>query len=128
MKKKVIIWIVAVVVVSNLPIINGEILRGVDSEYFRYSNADATFTYIDHFGFKSGGYFNKRVSEEGIKRDLNSQGDTIEIFRLYRINPLCFWRWSYYIIVSRQFRYKSWKEIEPRREPFNKRMNPLQRF
>lgn len=40
------------------------------------------------------------------------------VYRLYKINPLCFWRWSHYLITSRDCDYKSCKEIEPNRVPY----------
>lgn len=125
-KKKITLWIVIIIFISNFPYVNKEILRVLDSEHFRYSNANASFTYLQRFDFKTG-FINRGDNESIVKTYLNQNEDNIEIFRLYQVNLLCFWRWSYYLISSRQFRYKNWKEIELNRVP-HELDNPYQRF
>lgn len=49
----------------------------------------------------------------------NPKSENTEMYRLYRMNPLYFWRWSYYLIVSKDFKYKDWKEIESNRIPYD---------
>lgn len=127
MKKKIIIWSIVVIGISNLPVINKEILRNIDSEHFCYANADGSFTRKEHFGFKSSGYISKKRAESWLAARLSPTEPNKEVFRLYRINPLCFWRWKYYLTSSKDFRYKNWKEIEPNRIPYDPD-NPLQRF
>lgn len=117
MKKKIIIWSIVVIIVSNLPYVNKEVLNLVDSGRFRYSNADASFTRIDAFYVIKPGLVDKEFDEKLLETYLNPTDENKEIFRLYRINPLCFWRWRYYLLTSRHFKYKSWKEIEPNRAP-----------
>lgn len=124
MKKKVIIWVLVVIIFSNLPLINKEILRIVDREHFRYSNEDASFTRKDYFDFKSG-VGSKTLDQESIRISLKSSDE--EVYRLYRINPLCFWRWTHYLMVSKQYKYKSWEEIEPNRVPYDPN-SPVQKF
>ncbi|GGC22208.1 hypothetical protein GCM10011386_12670 [Parapedobacter defluvii] len=102
---------------SNLPILNAYILYKIDNDHFKYSNADASFTVHETFGFK-----NPRLSQQSIKFFIEEMKPTPEnqkVYRLYRINPLCFWRWSYYLFQSVDFEYKSWKEIEPNRVPYD---------
>lgn len=115
-KKKIILAIIIILLVVNLPVINTEILRKVDAGHFRYSNNDASFTSIQYLDI-----FSPWIDEWTVWSFISSTrpaARNMEVFRLYKINPLCFWRWRYYILVSRKFRYKSWKEIEPNRVPF----------
>lgn len=51
--------------------------------------------------------------------DTHQEKKNQQVYRLYRINPLCFWQWSHYLITSRDFDYKSWKEIESNRIPYH---------
>ncbi|GHE45569.1 hypothetical protein GCM10017764_31010 [Sphingobacterium griseoflavum] len=88
----------------------------IDKDHFRYANADASFTDIEHFD-----WMRPWMNEWVVRGFMESQRPTqqhMEVFRLYKINPLCFWRWRYYILVSGKFKYKSWQEIEPNRVPF----------
>lgn len=117
--KKSISYFIAftiIVIVANLPLINEVILSALDHDTFRYSNNDASFTRIEKFGLKDGrinDWLTNRFVEETYPSDNNK-----EIFRLYRINPLCVWRWRYYIETGINYRYKSWNEIEPNRIPY----------
>jgi len=103
--------------ISNLPFVNGYLLHRLDGDLFKYSNADASYTNHDTFSFKS-----PTISQWAIDRyieDTHPEKKNQKIYRLYRINPLCFWRWSHYLITSKDFDYKSWKEIEPNRVPYH---------
>ena len=102
---------------SNLPFVSGYILHRFDGDVFKYSNADASFTWDDTFGFKAS-----PISQWLIDRyiaEFHPEKKNQQVYRLYRINPLCFWRWSHYLITSRDYEYKSWKEIESNRVPYN---------
>lgn len=115
--KTFLIIITILIIIPNLPIINKNILLVVDGQSpFNYSNSNASYTKEDTFGFKD-----LFISDWSINRFIEETHPTKEnqeIFRLYKINPLCFWRWSYYISISRKFSYKSWNEIEPKRVPY----------
>lgn len=124
--KKIIIISSAIIILSNLPFINHDILSAIDKGHFRYSNANGSCTVIETLNYKSGAFI-KEDREEMIRNYLNPAEENIELFRIYRINPLCFWRWSHYILVSKNFRYKNWGEIKEKREPFNPD-NQLQDF
>lgn len=116
MKKKwILITALIIVIITNLPIIGTEIMGKIDRNHFRYSNADASFTDIEHFDWMRP-WMNEWVVWGFIEAQ-RPEARNMEVFRLYKINPLCFWRWRYYILVSRKFKYKSWKEIEPNRAP-----------
>ena len=119
MKKRYLILVTGLILV-NFPPLNGILLGLIDSNSFKYSNRNGSLTHIQNFGFKSGGYIDKIwVEEKIIKEELKEIQENQEVFRLYRINPLCFWRWNYYIFCSSNFKYKSWEEIEPNRVPYN---------
>lgn len=85
--------------------------------HFKYSNSNASFTYLESLSFKNG-----FLTDWSINRFIEEMQPSIEnqeVYRLYKINPLCFWRWHYYIFISRHYKYKSWEEIEPNRVPYD---------
>ena len=103
--------------ISNLPFVNSYLLHRFDGDLFKYSNANASFTLHEIFDFKFS-----PISQRLIDRyitEFHPDTKNEQVYRLCRINPLCFWRWSHYLITSRDFDYKSWKEIEPNRVPYN---------
>ncbi len=103
--------------ISNLPLLNSYILHRIDGELFKYSNADASYTWHETFDFKS-----TPISQRYIDRyiaEFRPEKKNQQVYRLYHINPLCFWRWSQYLITSKDYDYKSWNEIEPNRVPYN---------
>lgn len=114
-KKTVIVIIFTTLIVVNLPIINTEIFKRVDGDHFRYSNADASFTDIEVFDILRP-WMNEWVVK-GFVEDRRPTIQNKEVFRLYKINILCFWRWRYYYAVSKKFKYRSWQQIEPNRVP-----------
>ncbi|WP_185286234.1 hypothetical protein [Chryseobacterium indologenes] len=77
---------------------------------FKYANADGSYTKIQEFGFKDG-YFQpsliKRFNETRMPTPENTK-----LYRLYKINPFCFWRWNYYLSSSIKFDYRDWEDIE----------------
>jgi len=117
MKRKLIITSI-VIAVPNIPVIGTDlILKKIDGDHFRYANNNASFTsveYIDSFS----PWMDKWVMWFFIE-DQRPTSQNMEVFRLYKINPLCFWRWRYYIGISRHFGYKSWKDIKPNRVPYD---------
>ncbi|UXD70231.1 hypothetical protein MUK51_02850 [Sphingobacterium faecium] len=102
---------------SNLPFVSGYIRHRIDGDLFKYSNADASFTWHDTFGFKSSPIDQWYIDQYITK--VHPEKKNQKIYRLYKINPLCFWRWSYYLLISADYQYKSWKEIEPNRVPYH---------
>lgn len=120
MKKIIFISLIVILVLPNIPIIGTQILRIIDGNYFRYSNNDASFTSIQNIDIFSPWPSDKSsLKVQSITLDSTVTSENQQIFRLYKINPLYFWRWRYYISVSRLYPYKSWEEIEPNRVPFN---------
>ena len=116
MKNKwIVLTVIIVIIVSNLPIVSTVLMDKIDRNHFKYANADASFTIIQPFDI-----LRPWMNEDVVWRFNENQrprAENREIFRLYQINPLCFWRWRYYLLVSISFRYKSWKDIEPNRTP-----------
>lgn len=119
MKWKTILIIFAVIVIIvNFPLFNKSFLLMFDGKgHFRYSNSNASFTREESLGFKDP--FISNWSIERFVEETHPAVGNKQIYRLYRINPFCFWRWHYYFSTSRNFEYKSWKEIEPNRAPYN---------
>ena len=116
--KWLVITFIVAVVVTNFPLYNKSFLLMFDGEgHFRYANADATFTRAQRLGFKDG-FLTDRLANNFIE-ETQPAIENRQIYRLYRINPLCFWRWYYYIFIARNFEYKSWEEIEPHRVPYD---------
>lgn len=115
-RKGWLIFVSIVIIIPNLPVIGTGIMDKIDSDHFRYSNNDASFTQVEDFDIKRP-WMNEWVVWGFIERT-RPEARNMEVFRLYKINPLCFWRWRYYILVSRKFRYKNWERIERDRVPF----------
>jgi len=128
-KKTMIILLICVLAFPNLPFINKYIALKVDNNYYRYANGDGSYTFLQDFSFKSPGF-----STFGFERFVEETSPSKEdrtLYRLYRINPLCFWRWKKYIIESRHLDYMDWKEIEQLRNASDKdakKMSRLQDF
>ncbi|WP_164111664.1 MULTISPECIES: hypothetical protein [Sphingobacterium] len=83
-KRAIVITVFVFLVVVNLPVINTEILRKVDSNHFRYSNADASFTYVQYLDI-----LQPWISEwtvKGFISDQHPSEENKELFRIYRIN------------------------------------------
>ncbi|WP_312716905.1 hypothetical protein [Sphingobacterium multivorum] len=126
MKRKFITGIIlSVLVIPNTPVIGTEILKAIDGDHFRYANANASFTSIQYIDTYTP-WMSKWVTY-GFIYDTKPEMVNMEIFRLYRINPLCFWRWRYYLTVSKNFEYRDWEKIKPNRVPF-KQLNRWQDF
>jgi len=127
MKSKLIIALVVLILtIPNTPIVGTEILYRIDEGYFRYANSDASYTSVEHIDVFS--IWMNEWAVWGFIEDQRPTSENMEVFRLYKINPLCFWRWRYYIAVSRNFRYKNWKDIEPNRVPYDPENIRWQKF
>ncbi len=111
-RRKIIIGsFLCLLVLVNFPVLNKSILSAVEpAGKFKYANADGSYTKIQEFGFKDG-YFQpsliKRFNETRMPTPENTK-----LYRLYKINPFCFWRWNYYLSSSIKFDYRDWEDIE----------------
>lgn len=79
-----------------------------DGSYYRYSNIDGSVTFAQ---FKTRDFeMMKRRFESFTKTNKNM--DTI-IYRLFKKNPLAFWRWGQYFFSKRyKLPFKDWDEIK----------------
>ncbi len=111
-KFKKIIVVLLIIVFVNLPYISDFILNTIDINHFRYSNANGSFTMRETFSLKSGIY--DRESMEWMNKDKQNK----QVYRLYPINPFCFWRWGYYLNYSLSFDYKDWEDVRIIRDPY----------
>lgn len=78
-KKITIIVIVSMLIISNLPIINTEILGRIDGAHFRYANGDASFTYIERMDMMI-----PWVSEWTVRKFIAAKRPSIENMEVYR--------------------------------------------
>ncbi len=108
----------SIAVISNLPFVAKPLLGKLDASHFKYSNLNASFTYVQSFGFKDS-YIGERTKYR-FKTEAHPTPENETIYRLYKINPLCFWRWHYYIFISSKFPYKRWDEIEKNRVAYDR--------
>ena len=109
-RKIILIALAAMIVIPNLPFIGKDIQHWLDDGYFRYSNLDGSYTMTQSFHFKSPGF-----STFGFEQWIKETAPAVEnrkLYRLYKINPLCFWRWSNYIRQSVHFDYMAPDVIE----------------
>ena len=116
--KFILVTIVIIVIIVNLPIVNKNVLLMMDGNNpFKYSNLNASFTQQESFAFKDSYLTNWSINR--FIEETHPSNENKQVYRLYKINPVCFWRWSYYISISRNYKYKSWNEIEKNRVPYN---------
>lgn len=124
MKKLILVLVTILIVISNLPFVKE--MAGINFDYYRYSNYDGSITV--HEIFSQNRVMSKKFAlgeidnKEYLVR-FPMQEDRI-IFRLFKINPLCFWRWGEYIYDWRfRLPYKSWNEIYKKRGKLKLRTN-----
>lgn len=94
-KKAILIMLVSILLIPNLPIFNKYIAHRLDEGHFRYANLDGSFIQTQRFSFKSPG-FSTFGFNNFIKRT-DPAKENRKLYRLYKINPFCFWRWHNYI-------------------------------
>ena len=106
-----------IIIFSNLPFVDKLVLKAIDVNTFRYSNRNGAYTRVQGFDFKDG-YFNPRMIHRYVEKE-KPLAENKKLYRLYKINPLCFWRWGYYYTSSKDFEYLDWEEIEPTRVSYH---------
>jgi hypothetical protein len=98
MKKKITIALIALVIISNLPVFNF-----ISLENYSYSNGDGSFIYNEEGGkgmayvscLISYGYFLCRHPDK-------ERGDN-RLYRTFTIKPWRFWEWRELIFHSERF-------------------------
>jgi hypothetical protein len=103
-------------IMINLPITKE--FAGINRGYYRYSNLAGTLTRYEVLSQNriiSQEYVRDIGSSERFRNQYPGTNDTT-IYRLFKINPLKFWRWGEYIFNWRyRLPYTDWKKIEARR-------------
>lgn len=103
MKKAILIVIGTILLIPNLPFIGKDISHRLDEGYYRYANLDGSYTITQDFNFKSPGFSDLHF-EYWVKMTSPAQ-ENRKLYRLYKINPLCFWRWKNYLVNGVHFDY-----------------------
>lgn len=116
MKKTIIIFLSIILIFSNLTTFQE--LSGINKGYYRYSNLTGTITSQEIF--RQGRVLKKEFAQG--KRDLTElkklhpEIKDFQLYRLFKMNPLKFWRWAEYIYDWRyRLPYASWEDIEKTR-------------
>lgn len=119
LKKAIIIVLAIILLIPNMPFIGKDIHHWLDEGYFRYSNLDGSYMITQDFDFKSPGF--STFGFEYFVKNTSPAKENRKLYRLYKINPVCFWRWSYYLRHSINLDYMDPKVIEMNRR--NKKEN-----
>lgn len=117
-KKTVILIVLAFILVANWPLVKN--VTGLNDGYYRYSNQSGTYTALETpiqnrmYKKPPGGRWIINAPNWYSCKAM-PQTDTV-VYRLFKINPLKFWRWGEYIFDWRyRMPYENWEEIEKRR-------------
>ncbi|KKO89170.1 hypothetical protein AAW12_23890 [Sphingobacterium sp. Ag1] len=113
-KKVTIIVLATILLIPNLPFIGKDISHQLDEGYYQYANLDGSYTITQDFNFKSPG-FSSLHFEYWVKITSPAQ-ENRKLYRLYKINPLCFWRWKNYLFNGVHFDYMAPNIIEKNKE------------
>lgn len=93
-------------------------ISGINNNYYRYSNLSGTITKSETLW--QGRVINKKTAFgkadwSNFKSQYPGSTDTLT-YRLFKINPLKFWRWGEYIFNWRyRLPYADWEAIKRRR-------------
>ena len=129
--KHFIKWVIAIILILLISNFSWfKILTGIDNDYYRYSNANGSFTGLDYpqeHIYANKKYFDTSNHQWQI---FTNNPDEAVIYRLYKKSPLKFWRWYEYLFDWRykKIPYKDWDEIEKARGINFVRDKRLQRF
>ena len=117
--------LIAFIIIANIPPIKPLYRLAFDEYHYRYSNENGSFTFVE---FKARDVKMMYRRMDGYKQLFPLSNDT-SLYRLYKRNILCFWRWGEYIYDERyKMPYMSWKEIKRRRGYDLENSNNLQDF
>lgn len=110
LRKTIVIVLGIILLLPNVPFIGKDIHKWLDTGYFRYSNLDGSYYLTQDFDFKSPGF--STFGFEYFVKNTSPAKENQKLYRLYKINPLCFWRWSYYLRHSIHLDYMAPSVIE----------------
>ncbi|OCX54297.1 hypothetical protein BEL04_08545 [Mucilaginibacter sp. PPCGB 2223] len=98
MKKKIIVSVIVIVLVSNLPIFNF-----ITKENYSYSNEDGSFRYDEEGG--KGRSLENCMFQYGLYLCKHPEKDTGSyLYRTFTIKPWRFWEWGEMIFHSERFK------------------------
>ena len=108
-KKTITILVLIFIIMSNLPPVQSLYDLSFDEDLYRYSNCDGSVTFQEIY-FKNRDYtIAELLYSDYIKK--HNEADC-KFYRLFKINPLAFWRWRYYLFDKRyRLEYKNWNDI-----------------
>lgn len=114
LKKAIIIVLAIILLIPNMPFIGKDISHQLDEGYYRYANLDGSYVITQDFNFKSPGFSDFHF-KYWVKMTSPPQ-ENRKLYRLYKFNPLCFWRWKNYLLNGVHFDYMDPKVIERNRK------------
>lgn len=125
-RKKILIIIFVIVVLSNTWPFSAILKIMVDGDmHYRYSNFDGSNT---SYEFMSWTFENAKSQHKGCLENYPDQKDK-NLYRLFKKNPLAFWRWRLYLFDERyKLPYKDWSEIERKRSSLKNKPGCYIRF
>lgn len=109
-KRAIFIVLGIMLLIPNIPFIGKDIDHWLDEGYYRYANLDGSYMITQDFHFKSPGF--STFGFEQFIKEKSPAKENRKLYRLYKINPLCFWRWSNYLNHGVHFDYMDPKVIE----------------
>lgn len=105
MKEKIISISLVIIIFSNFLPMDRAFLDGSN---YSYSNKDGSVTFTE---FKGRDFEMMKRKVESYSQKTGNTDTTI--YRLFKRNPLTFWRWGNYFISKRyRLPYKDWSEIK----------------
>jgi hypothetical protein len=106
--KHKILFIVGILILSNVFPLKQLIKLLADERHYRYSNFDGSHTTVE---FKSRGFGMMKKMHQSCLSYHPYQKDK-QLYRLFPKNPLAFWRWKDYFFDERyRLPYKNWNAI-----------------
>jgi len=125
MKRTLLITVLIIIVLSNIPPIKSVLGVLLNDDWYRYSNGNGSYTFVDQQLSNSIYRLNKIVP---LSCRTENNGDTI-VYRLFYRNPLRFWNWAEYFYSKKyQMEFKSWDKIKRKRAYILKFSNNCQQF
>ncbi len=124
MKKKLVI-ILFVIFFSNIPPFKSILSVYLNDGWYRYSNADGSYTFIDN-PISNSNYSLKKIIPVTCR--VHNSSDTI-MYRLFYKNPLKFWNWGEYFYSKKyNLEYMNWGRIKKKRGYTIENSNNCQQF
>ena len=108
-------WIFAItliILLTNLPPLKWLVSLVVDENHYCYSNNNGSFTFAE-FKARDRAMMYRRYTPF---RETHPELPDTNLYRLFKRDLFCFWRWGEYFYDSRyKLPYKNWKGIKRKR-------------